>query len=333
MIDIGCTPGEIMACILHEIGHNFQCTPMHNIFCVTDYLWIPVYFRNAIKRYAEFAKLSVSQLPKDQLKALWKLYAAYEWLNRTGTAIVSRLWSEFASENAKEAFAEFDAWVTKNKNRLKEELAEQVKELKKRREETKKDKDVFATGMVFNIFTTLATQVALGIISPTTFANQMYEAQSGYTGEVFADSFATAYGYGSETVSLQQRLEKMNTNNKYFKKDNKYNVYNQYLLCMMEVMFTFLDPHPMTQTRIKNQINKLRKELNSEEVPPQLKVLIEKDLQKAEKLYEEYLKMSPAEKHLSVIINFRNINETYFGGKLELRDLINRMLNFGKAEA
>ena len=64
----------------------------------------------------------------------------------------------------------------------------------------------------------------------------------------------------------------------YLSKKNKYNVYNQYILVSMMLVNSVLDPHPMEQTRIKNQINKLRKELASEDLDPSLKANIEKDI-------------------------------------------------------
>lgn len=324
LIDEKLTPAEIMAVILHEIGHNFQCTPLHSLFCVTDYLWIPVYFNQGWEGIK-----SIAYHGYDILTA-WSVYL---WFTRATNTLVAKLIGEKGSEYLKQAFQDFDNWLTKNKAELKRQLAEMVRDYKKQQEEIKKDKDQFASGVLFNLAMAWITSIANGIMAPTWLAGNIYDAQSGYTGEVFADSFATAYGYGAETVSVQSKFENMNFKTPYFSKQNKYHTYNQYLLVMMELTITLLDPHPLAQTRIKNQINKLRRELNSKDVPPELKVSIEKDLAKAEKLYDEYLKMTPAQRHLAVIINFRNINETYFGGKLELRDLINRMLNFGKAEA
>ena len=64
-----------------------------------------------------------------------------------------------------------------------------------------------------------------------------------------------------------------------------------------------------------------------------MKKSIKADLDKAEKVYNEYLKLSDDERHLSILINVRIINETYFGGKMELRDITNRIFSLGMAEA
>ena len=51
------------------------------------------------------------------------------------------------------------------------------------------------------------------------------------------------------------------------------------------------------------------------------------------KIMEEYLKFDDKERNISALMNFQRINILYFGGKLEVRDLINRVLNVGLAEA
>ena len=172
-----------------------------------------------------------------------------------------------------------------------------------------------------------------GAITPVAAIQSLYNANKNYNGEVFSDSFATAYGYGPEIINVRTKTERMLMDTAYFDKDNKYNIYNQVVYMLALVNATLMDPHPLEQTTIKNQINKLKRELKSSDVPPEVKPLIERDLAEAEKLYDEYLKMTPEQRNISLILAYRNINETYFGGKLEIRDIVNRLINFGNAEA
>ena len=67
--------------------------------------------------------------------------------------------------------------------------------------------------------------------------------------------------------------------------------------------------------------------------PPEVKEIIKKDLDEANKIMEEYLKFDDKERNISTLMNFQRINILYFGGKLEIRDLLNRVLNVGLAEA
>ena len=103
---------------------------------------------------------------------------------------------------------------------------------------------------------------------------------------------------------------------------------------MSGIMTTFLDEHPGSQTRMRKQIDKLKRELEDPNVDPRVRKVLMKDLDRAEKLYNEYLNDFPPElKHMAVIMNYNQLNEMYFGGKFDLRDPINRVLNFGNAEA
>lgn len=335
LIDEGLTPGEMMAVILHEIGHNFQCTPLHNIFLVTDYLWIPVY----LCKVATLLKPSLQSLWPNasrwspNMKGFLDLYDTLVYLIRLFDITESQWYQEHAPEFMKQYFKDLDKYIQENKNKIKQQWIEYIKVYRKRQAEIKKDRDAAAHDLAFGIALTWFGKFLDVTFEPLNFAYDMYSAQSGYTGEVFADSFATAYGYGSETVSLQTKFAKLTTKSHYFNKNNKNNVYNQYVAIMATLTMTCLDCHPMDQTRMKNQINKLRRELDSNEVPASMKASIKSDLDKAEKIYDAYLKMDKNEKHLSVIMNLRNINETYFGGKLEIRDVVNRIMNLGMAEA
>ena len=73
--------------------------------------------------------------------------------------------------------------------------------------------------------------------------------------------------------------------------------------------------------------------MNDDRTPPEVKEIIKKDLDEANKIMEEYLKFDDKERNISALMNFQRINILYFGGKLEVRDLVNRVLNVGLAEA
>ena len=160
----------------------------------------------------------------------------------------------------------------------------------------------------------------------------IYDSYSGYSGEVFADSFATAYGYGGATASIQRKFEKMRIDYqwKYLNKDNKYLTYNQYHYVMLSILRSLVtDPHPQHQTRIKNQINKLKRELENDNIPPKVKALIKADLEQAEAQYNQFLKLDTQYQYLTIIQNWYHINEVYFNGKMDFRDYINRAINMG----
>ena len=334
LIDEGITKGELMAVILHEIGHNFECTPLNNLYLVTDYLWIPVYFfriTSALK-----PALNILSGVKDfssTVKGSLYLYRAYNYMLQAIGLLELQYYNEHNSEIMKKYFEALDKHIKENKNKIIELWKARIKEWKEWEKEIKKDKDQFNVSLAGRLMGDWICIILDGVFEPLNLAHDIYDSQSRYSGEVFADSFATAYGYGAETVSFQSKVSKMRTNNIYLDKKNKYNVYNQYLVVMSMITNSILDCHPMDQTRMKNQINKLRRELESSDVPDNMKKSIKSDLDKAEKLYDAYLNMDDKEHEISVLINLRNLNETYFGGKLELRDLFNRIFSLGMAEA
>jgi hypothetical protein len=231
----------------------------------------------------------------------------------------------------KQMFEYMDNWLLNNKNRVLAEFEVYAKEIQKAKDFYTKNPDYLNIGIVWNLTKDIVDFILSGKIL---FIQKMINNQSGYSNEVFADSFATAYGYGAATVSLHRKLSYFLLHNKNLFKENKYNVYNQYLFVMANLSYTFLDEHPMSQTRMRKQIDKLKAELNDPDVDPRIRKELLKDIERSEKLYNEYTtELPPDLRHLAVIMNFIQLNEMYFGGKLDLREPINRVLNFGKAEA
>lgn len=353
LIDAGLTAEELVAVILHEIGHNFQCTPITNITTFTDPLWIPVsaykmvqHWReigNSLAKAASGHKMGMSSKTAEQAKkagetvgqaigdALGHLIMAFVWRNEA----MSDMWSLFRDmlpDVLKEEFEALDDWILSNKNQILNKWKRYVEAYRKYKKQIEADKNRIAWGVLFNNTYNLAWLFFGGGLLAL---KQFYHAQSGYSGEVFADSFATAYGYGPAATSTFTKFEQLRLSNPHLglNKNNDNSVFNQYIYIMLELTTSCLDPHPMNQTRIKNQINKLRKELESDEVPASLKAKIKKDLDNAEAIYQAYIEMPEQYRHLAVIQNMHHFNEMYFGGKLEVRDILNKVLNVGKAEA
>lgn len=360
LIDMGLTAEEMVSVILHEIGHNFQCTPINNIAIICDYLWIPInaiytykslqgsweafnQLRNIIKtgklvkagqikHTIEIHRQLVQGFSQEAVNLAYYLISFFVHFKRLGFRTIGLIYSEFAPELLKESFKEMDEWILNNKNKVEAKWKAYVKRYRKRQEEIAKNKDYVSWKILGSSVFDLAWIVFL---RDMTIIQDLYDSQTHYSGEVFADSFATAYGYGPAMVSSQTKFEKYRLENPAFglQKSNKYNTYNQYIYLMYEMTTGMLDPHPRSQTRIKNQINKLERELDSDDIPPKMKEIIRNDLEKSRELYNAFLELPEEERHLVAIANFNHMNEMYFGGKIEFRDFINRVINFGMAEA
>lgn len=94
-----------------------------------------------------------------------------------------------------------------------------------------------------------------------------------------------------------------------------------------------VDPHPLNQTRIKNQVNKLKSELENADLSPAMKKALMDDLVRTEAVYNEMITENKDNKHLAILLFIYSINEHIFKGKLEIRDIFNRIFNFGRSEA
>ena len=162
------------------------------------------------------------------------------------------------------------------------------------------------------------------------------EIMTGYSGEVFADSFATAYGYGP---ALSSALVKMDINKDYdynFLLDDKCPLHVVYDLSITagEIIDNVLnlDPHPATQKRILNQLKKLESEANSSELPPDVKKIILEDIKRQTKMYKNYLNTEDGKNKFAVLAMWRIFNDK-LGGNLDIKALINKVFNLGKTEA
>ena len=352
LIDMGMNAEEIMAVILHEIGHNFQCTPSDHLWKIMDFVWVPVtaYYTytkaketyvngKAVKNLYNFMQnetdpafiaASKAHIFVQLLTGLKNLYFLKDYIQMTFAAFSRVLFIETEGpEGAKSYFKEFDEYITNNKNKVLYMWRKYIEKLKKA-EETKKNMNDFN----LNIFSFTLRDIIIDLImSPIPLkVKNIYDSYSGYSGEVFADSFATAYGYGGATASIQRKFEKMRIDYqwKYLNKDNKYLTYNQYHYVMLSILRSLVtDPHPQHQTRIKNQINKLKRELENDNIPPKVKALIKADLEQAEAQYNQFLKLDTQYQYLTIIQNWYHINEVYFNGKMDFRDYINRAINMG----
>jgi hypothetical protein len=316
--ELDLTPEETVAIILHEIGHNFQCTPVTNVFAIAG----PIFeFAQTFTDHAKgvngihplFSLIPIKMNPMQ-----FAIYRLVNW-------VVMEFGSEFFKLFDKICNPIYKSIPVLGQIRS---LIEQIKKI------LFKDIGDFIPVMI-QPFLTLSALVKGGKLTPEAIALTFVTNQLGYAGEVFADSFATAYGYGPATISAHEKVQDkfLIKPSASLAKDNFLSLPNQFIYITWSLFLTLLDCHPMTQTRMKNQINKLQKELNSSDLPPKMKASCQRDLNNSLKIYNRFLTMDPQERYLNLIISFRQINETFFGGKIDLRNYLNYVLNLGKTDA
>lgn len=123
----------------------------------------------------------------------------------------------------------------------------------------------------------------------------------GYDNEKFSDNFASTYGYGPELASSLTKLEEYGskghsqTLRKIVESDKSGSLNFAaclYAIPLMTVSHMLLDCHPTTEQRLLGQIKMLKTELKKQNLKPSTKKMILADLNRLEKLEHEYFDAS-----------------------------------------
>ena len=307
MIAAKLTPEEWTALLLHEIGHGFQCTPLCTIG-----EFLPI-----IEAFVD---------PKARKNIFAHLYA-----NGQFNTFITRMLGDSLRD------AKNTPTPEKNKQRDAKDFGVAIAIIRLMNSIAMMyhmSKAYLATFDMLKDITKLGHRFIYKLsqaFSPTIFAAKV---TIGYSGEVFADSFATAYGYGPATVSLQLKLSRI-AEYEVPLNDRDCPIWPiaDVLFLVMHLLGSIIDPHPLEITRINNQIDKLEREISSGNLPPPLKKKAQADLVRCRNIYNAYLDDKDGENMLSATFIFNFIMQKGFGGRIELRDYLNRLLNFGNYEA
>jgi hypothetical protein len=114
-----------------------------------------------------------------------------------------------------------------------------------------------------------------------------------YQSEKYADNFATMYGFGEEVVLFDRYYadNNMGSKDKYKEKnssDNPYTHLYRVTRIMVGYMYTFIDPHPHSYTRMYDQLRYLEQELKNSNHPPELKSRLRNDIARIRNILSEY---------------------------------------------
>ena len=251
---------ELMAVILHEIGHNFE---------MAEKAWFADCIGQAITEESE--------------------EMARDWDNLIDTAL-DDLKNEVPKLNdAAEKRA--GGWM----GRLNDRLNQVFKYI--------------PIGSLLNI-------CAVALMAPFTWlANKLKKNDwMGIGSEVYADSFATAYGFGPELISGMAKFEDAETLSSGGSK--KWIGTVNYLLSTFPMILAYhIDVHPENQARFKRQLNDLLKLANDPNTPPTTKKLVQRDYEIAKKMYEDYIDGNGSKVRRFV----RQFQEKHFKGSMDMR--------------
>lgn len=142
----------------------------------------------------------------------------------------------------------------------------------------------------------------------------------GFAGEKFADSFVSAYGYGSAWISALDKSDRiMMTTNRGFLIDT----WTWAGSAAPVFLYMFMDPHPENQTRCKMILQDMKALANSD-LPPNMRKAVKADYERCAKAYEAYLDVDPDHRNAIALRFSRNFKER-LGGKIDFRTYLYRL--------
>lgn len=252
------TDREVVAIILHEIGHNFTSAIDH----VSNLLVLPTRLLYTIAALMNYMTLieDPDKYVKQVISGTNVTLSAYNKIN------------DKINKNApwfKEGAHIFGKYVS-----ILRDLGIEIL--------TFLNNISTLSNPLIGIATTLITKISQ--ITPFTFFN----VYKGYRDEKFADAFATSYGYGPD---LATGLDKLGNHGSGLFANQMFNdfpligtILNLYKIPTQTISYLF-DAHPKTLARINNQLDYCKMELDNADLDPKM----EKELRKNIKEIDSYI--------------------------------------------
>jgi len=132
-------------------------------------------------------------------------------------------------------------------------------------------------------------------------------------GEIYADSFATAYGYGPELVSGLAKFDKGATQTN-LDLGPITGVFNDLTLLQQELICTVVQGHGSTQQRALRMSDSLNESLNKSGLSNEDKAAIRAEQKRIEKMYSDYVNMPEAKKDI-VTRAYRSLIDDWYNGR------------------
>lgn len=135
----------------------------------------------------------------------------------------------------------------------------------------------------FSLFT-LLYKLTLGRINPIDLMIELY----GYNDEKVADNFAVIYGFGPESAKFEEKVYTMNM--KEMSERTFYTKLLYIIIYPFYIAQLAHDPHPKYILRILDQLKILNNELEKEDIDPKMKTQIKNDIKNIQSELNKLLK-------------------------------------------
>lgn len=282
------TPREVLAIILHEVGHNFYNSPFQILAS------LPLNFKTIVSpNVANTIIGSLAGLLLRDLIPVDRLYkktaqTVYRFLHKY--RIIEDMYRLMGT-----IFANADNIVSI------------IRMILNSGEDIKSMLHIYKTGQIFTFWLDF---------------NFLFL----YNVEKYADSFATDYGYGADMMSALEKLSSIHgamlggvTQEKRVS-----GFIGDYMTLLSELNATIVSGYPSNQNRMRTVLDRTRRSLKDETLHPKVRKELEQQLKDCEHFYyNEYLDKDRVSKRGMVYSWMsRNLIEKCFGGKMDFREII-----------
>lgn len=236
----GLNEEEMMAILLHEIGHSFNMNIMMTTMMILSFIHAP----------SSFVSMSISGLFNGKILA-----STASFMNRIMPEFLSRIFRKInVIYTSYVQMVTPPLYILNFIKTMEKTLFNPKLSINERKQ------------YLYNIITTGLT---------------------GYAAERHSDSFATAYGYGYGLSSGLRKITYMSENTEKMLEKGADTTAFDIMNTLGSTLMAFIDPHPASITRVKNQINKLKRDLAKIE-DPAMKKEIETQINQIQELYDNY---------------------------------------------
>lgn len=156
----------------------------------------------------------------------------------------------------------------------------------------------------------------LKLIDPTTYVLS-------YVEEKYADSLATACGYGYETATVMSKFDDFSRAS-YGLKPSPIYIVEDFLIRTSSILLSPADVHPQSCVRLVSQIKNMKKHLNDPSITPEQRKELEKSLELTEKYINEIYKNPKSRKNLGAPFTYAwNMICISLNGYIDIREIFN----------
>ena len=139
------------------------------------------------------------------------------------------------------------------------------------------------------VFTIMnVVKVGAYVASGLAWLNAYYIMCGSYTRENIADRFAAMYGYGPEAASADIKFDNPVGTEKILDRIPVVGSIYGLFTVAASVLFTFVDPHPVTSARVNSYISLIEHDLKNSDLDEKTKKCIREDIKKINATIKEY---------------------------------------------